>query len=156
MRKEELVEPYYRRLKGAEGVACVLTSMEQGRTFVSYVPRWKVPSGDANYRFIKACRKQFLHYYWYVLDPVMGPMSVRVASYFPFNVTCYLNGHSFVAQELQHDGVRFRKADNAFLAVGDVVALQAAADRLSAALLQRRCTQLLGAPSGPGLQSRRT
>jgi hypothetical protein len=56
-----------------------------------------------------------------VLDPVMGPMSVRVASYFPFNVTCYLNGHSFVAQELRRDGVRFRKADNAFLAVGDVV-----------------------------------
>ena len=139
VRKEELVEPYYRRLTTGEGVACVLTSMEQGRTFVSYVPRWKVPSGDANYRFIKACRKQFLHYYWYVLDPVMGPMSVRVASYFPFNVTCYLNGHSFVAQELTRDGVRFRKADNAFLAVGDVLALQAAADRLSPALLQRRC-----------------
>jgi hypothetical protein len=139
VRKEELVEPYYRRLKGAEGVACVLTSMEQGRTFVSYMRRWKVPSGDANYRFIKACRKQFLHHYWYLLDPVMGPMSVRVASYFPFNVTCYLNGHSFVAQELRRDGVRFRKADNAFLAVSDVVALQAAADRLSAAVLQRRC-----------------
>ena len=69
----------------------------------------------------------------------MGPMSVRVASYFPFNVTCYLNGHSFVAQELTRDGVRFRKADNTFLAVSDVVALQSAADRLSAALLQRRC-----------------
>src|SRR6202165_4284532 len=139
VRKEELVEPYYRRLKGAEGVACVLTSLEQGRTFVSYVPRWKIPSGDANYRFIKACRKQFLHYYWYVLDPVMGPMSVRVASYFPFNVTCYLNGHSFVAQELTRAGIRFRKADNAFTGVADVAALQAAADRLSAALVQRRC-----------------
>ena len=139
VRKEALVEPYYRRLKSTEGVACVLTSLEQGRTFVSYVPRWKVPSGDANYRFIKACRKQFLHYYWYVLDPVMGPMSVRVASYFPFNVTCYLNGHSFVAQELTRDGVRFRKADNAFLGVSDVLALQAAADRFSAALLERRC-----------------
>jgi hypothetical protein len=139
VRKEELVEPYYRRLKSVEGVACVLTSLEQGRTFVSYMPRWKVPSGDANYHFIKSCRKQFLHYYWYVLDPVMGPMSVRVASYFPFNVTCYVNGHPFVAQELTRDGVRFRKADNAFLAVSDVVALQSAADRLSAALLQRRC-----------------
>jgi hypothetical protein len=139
VKKEDLVQPYYRRLKGDQGVACVLTSLEQGRTFVSYVPRWKVPSGDANYRFIKVCRKQFLHYYFYVLDPVMGPMSVRVASYFPFNVTCYLNGHSFVAQELTRDGVRFRKADNAFLAISDVVALQTAADRLSAALLERRC-----------------
>jgi hypothetical protein len=69
----------------------------------------------------------------------MGPMSVRVASYFPFNVTCFFNGHSFVAQELTHAGVRFRKADDAFLGVADVAALQAAADRLSPALLQRRC-----------------
>ena len=138
VRKEDFVERFYRRLKGTEGVACVLTSLEQGRTFVSYTPQWTPPSGDANYRFIKACRKRFLHYYWYVLDSVMGPMSVRVASYFPFNVTCYFNGHSFVAQELTRVGVRFRKADNAFLAVADVDALQAAADRVSPALLERR------------------
>jgi hypothetical protein len=139
VRKEKLVEPYYRRLKGGQGVACVLTSMEQSRTFVSYTPRRKPPSGDGNYRLIRACRKRFLHYYWYVRDPVMGPMSVRVASYFPFNVTCYLNGHSFLAQELTRAGVRFRKDDNAFLSVADVDALQAAADRLDAALVQRRC-----------------
>src|SRR4029453_7766367 len=47
VRKEELVEPYYRRLLGAEGVPCVLTSMEQGRTFVSYRPDRKPPSGNA-------------------------------------------------------------------------------------------------------------
>ena len=139
VRKEHFVQPFYRRLKGGEGIACVLTSLEQGRTFVSYTPRWTPASGDAQYRLIKTCRKRFLHYYWYVLDPVMGPMSVRVASYFPFNVTCYFNGHSFAAQELSRAGVRFRKADNAFLGVADVDALQAAADRLSAALLQRRC-----------------
>ena len=139
VRKEALVEPYYRRLKGAEGVACVLTSLEQGRTFVSYTPHRKPPSGDADYRLIKACRKRFLHYYWYILDPVMGPMSIRVASYFPFNVTCYLNGHSFVAEQLRGDGVRFRKADNAFLTVADVAALQTASDRLTSTLLLRRC-----------------
>ena len=65
VRKEELVEPYYRQLKGAAGVACVLTSLEQGRTFVSYTPRRVPASGDGNYRLIKACRKRFLHYYWY-------------------------------------------------------------------------------------------
>jgi hypothetical protein len=65
VRKEDFVQPYYRRLRSGESVACVLTSLEQGRTFVSYTPRWKVASGDANYRQIKACRKRFLHYYWY-------------------------------------------------------------------------------------------
>jgi hypothetical protein len=139
VRNENFVQPFYHRLKGEPGIACVLTSMEQSRTFVSYTPRWTPPSGDTNYRCIRACRKRFLHYYWYVLDPVMGPMSVRVASYLPFNVTVYCNGHSFVAQELKRDGVRFRKDDNAFLGVADVAALQAAADRLSAAILQRRC-----------------
>jgi hypothetical protein len=143
VRKEELVEPYYRRLKGSDGVACVLTGLEQGRTFVSYTPHRKPPSGDVNYRLIKACRTRFLHYYWYVLDPVMGPMSLLVASYFPFNVTCYLNGHSFVAEQLRSDGVRFRKADNAFLAVGAVDALQTASDRLTATLLQRCCNYWL-------------
>ena len=38
-RKEDLVLSYYQRLTASEGVACVLTSMEQGRTFVSYTPQ---------------------------------------------------------------------------------------------------------------------
>jgi hypothetical protein len=105
----------------------------------SYTPRFRPPSGDANYRLIKACHKRFRNDYGYLLDPIMGPMSLRVASYFPFNVTCYFNGHSFVAQELTRAGIRFRKVDHAFLAVADLEALQAAADRLSPTILQRRC-----------------
>ena len=64
-RKEDEVLPYYRRLKAGQGIACVLTSLEQGRTFVSYTSRFTPPSGDANYRLITSCRKRFLHYYWY-------------------------------------------------------------------------------------------
>jgi hypothetical protein len=138
-RKEDLVLPYYQRLGQKEGVACILTSMEQGRTFVSYTPRFPAPSGDANYRIISRCRKQFLHYYFYVFDSVMGPMSLRVASYLPFNLTCYLNGHSFLAQELSRQAIPFRKDDNAFLDVADLGALRAAAERLGPELLQERC-----------------
>jgi hypothetical protein len=138
-RKEDLVLPYYDRLAAGEGVACVLTSMEQGRTFVSYTPRFPTKSGDPDYRIITACRKQFLHYYFYVLDPIMGPMSLRVATYLPFNVTCYVNGHSFMAQELTRAGVAFEKEDNAFLATADLPELQAAADRLGPAILRERC-----------------
>lgn len=143
-RKEDLVLPYYRRLRGTEGVACVLTSLEQSRTFVSYTPRFPPKSGDPNYRILTACRKQFLHYYFYVLDPVMGPMSLRVATYLPFNVTCYLNGHSFLAQELTRQGIRFQKDDNAFVGVADVDALRAAADRLTPEVLQTRCDYWTG------------
>ncbi len=43
-------------------------------------------------------------------------MVVRVASFFPFQTTYYLNGHSFIEQELKRAGIGFRKEDNAFLA----------------------------------------
>ena len=54
-------------------------------------------------------------------------------AFFPFHATYWLNGHSFIERELKRAGIGFRKNDNAFLAVDDVAALQAAADRLSSA-----------------------
>jgi hypothetical protein len=56
---------------------------------------------------------------------------MRVASFFPFHATYYLNGHSFMERELTRGKIGFRKDANAFLAVDDVTALQAAADPLS-------------------------
>src|SRR5436305_10470514 len=54
-------------------------------------------------------------------------MVMRVATFFPFQTTYYLNGHNFIEQELNRKKIAFRKNDNAFLAVADVGALQAAA-----------------------------
>jgi hypothetical protein len=139
VRKEELVRPYYGQLGPREGVACVLTGLENSRTFISYTPQRLPRSGDPDYRRIETGRKRFLHYYWYVWDPVMGPMSLRVASYLPFTITCYLNGHHFVGQTLHRQGVALYREDNAILSVADPVALQAAADALTPAVLQARC-----------------
>jgi hypothetical protein len=138
-RKEDLVRPYYGRLGPAEGIACVLTSLETSRAFISYTPQRPPRSGDPNHRRIEAGRKRFLHVYWYVWDPIMGPMSLRVASYLPFTITCYLNGHHFVGEALRRRGVAVYQQDNAILSVADPVALQAAADALTPAVLQARC-----------------
>jgi hypothetical protein len=84
VRKEELVQPYYRRLGEREGIACILTSMEQASTFVSYAPRFK--TSDEHYRRIKRCRKRFHHLYFYLFDHIMGPTgrcvsrSIRMAA----------------------------------------------------------------------------
>lgn len=139
VRKEELVRPYYGKLGPHEGIACVLTSLETSRTFISYAPQRTPRSGDTHYRRIDTGRKRFLHLYWYVWDPVLGPMSLRVATYLPFTVTCYLNGHHFVSERLRQAGVALYQHDNAILSVADPVALQAAADALTPAVLQERC-----------------
>jgi hypothetical protein len=69
---------------------------------------------------------------------VRGPMSMRLATFFPFQATYYLNGHNFIERELNRGRVRFRKNDNAFLSVSDVSALQAAADRFTSGVIEKR------------------
>src|SRR5258705_6382016 len=65
-------------------------------------------------------------------------MVMRVHTFCPIQTTYYLNGHSFIEQELKRAQIGFRKTDNAFLAVDDGAALQAAADRLSPAIIRGR------------------
>jgi hypothetical protein len=147
VRKEDYVRPALRRMKGAgrHGVYFILKSMEQGQTFRSTVPRF--PTDDPNYRILARQRSRFTHYYFYIEDEVLGPMSMRVASFFPFQATYYLNGHSFIEQELNREKIAFRKNDNAFLSVSNPEALQAAADRFTSEVIGKRLeywTLLLG------------
>jgi hypothetical protein len=47
----------------------------------------------------------------YIHDETLGPMVMRMASFFPFQATYYLNGHSFIEQELKRNKIDFRKND---------------------------------------------
>jgi hypothetical protein len=146
-RKEDYVLPALGRMekRSAYGVYFIFKSMEQGRTFRISVP--KFPTEDPNYRILAHQRSRFTHYYFYIRDEVLGPIIVRMASFFPFHATYWLNGHSFMEQELKRRQIGFQKNDNAFLAVDDVAQLQAAADRLSPAIIRKQLdywTFLLG------------
>jgi hypothetical protein len=138
VRKEDHVLPTLRRLEKANayGVYFIFKSMEQGRTFRVTVPKY--PTQDPNHRILAHQRSRFTHYYFYIRDEVLGPIILRVGSFFPFHATYWLNGHSFIERELKRAGIGFLKNDNAFLAVDDLAALQAAADRLSPAIIRKQ------------------
>ena len=138
LRKEDYVLPALHRMqrRNAFGVYFIFRSMEQGRTFRITLP--KFPTQDPNHRILAVQRSRFTHYYFYIRDEVLGPILVRVASFFPFHATYWLNGHSFIERELVRAAIGFHKNDNAFLAVDDVAALQAAADRLSPQIIRQQ------------------
>jgi hypothetical protein len=138
VRKEDHVLPWLNRMarRDGYGVYFIFKSLEQGPTYRVSLPKY--PSKDPHYRILARQRSRFTHYYFYIRDEVLGPMVVLVASFFPFQTAYYLNGHSFIEQELRRAGISFRKHDNAFLAVADPAALQAAADRLSPEIIRRR------------------
>jgi len=147
VRKEDHVRRWLRTMErtGRYGVYFIFKSLEQGPTFRCAMPKY--PTQDPNHRILAAQRSRFTHYYFYLRDEVLGSMGMRVASFFPFQATYYLNGHAFIERELQRNQIGFRKNDNAFLAVDDLAQLQAAADRLSPDLIRQRLdywTFLLG------------
>jgi len=138
VRKEEHILPWLRHMerKNAYGVYFICRSMEQCPSFRSSKPKY--PTENPDYRILAPQRSRFMHYYFYIRDEVAGPMIFRVGTFFPFQATYWINGHSFMEQELHRLKVPFRKDDNAFLAVDDPEALQAAADRLSAEIIRNR------------------
>jgi hypothetical protein len=94
VRKEDYVLPMLRRMekKNSFGVYFIFLSMEQGTTFRISMP--KFPAQDPNYRILAHQRSRFTHYYFYIRDEALGPIIVRMATFFPFHATYYLNGHS--------------------------------------------------------------
>jgi len=138
VRNEDLVASRQRRClqAGQFGVYYIIKSKEQGWTFRVFQP--KFPSADPNYQIVRKQRSQYTHFYFYIVDPVAGPMVLRVGSFLPFSVTAYLNGHNFIERRLARQGVKFVKEDNRFVSVADPAKLQAAADRLDAKTLQQR------------------
>ena len=134
--KEDYVLPALRRLekRKAFGVYFIFKSTEPGRTFRISVPKY--PTQDPNHRILAHQTSRFTHDYFSIRDEVLGP--IVIASFFPFHATYSINGHSFMEQELKRNHIGFRKNDNAFLAVDDVAALQAAADRLSPQVIRKQ------------------
>lgn len=138
VRKKDWLAPSCRAQQkaGRFGVYFILRSMEQGPTFAIRHPKY--PTQDPNYRILRKQRSRYTHYYFYILDPVAGPMLLRVGSFLPFHVTGYFNGHNFIERELIRRNVQYHKDDNRFISVSDPQALQAAADGLTGESLQER------------------
>jgi hypothetical protein len=83
VRKVDYVLPALRRMekRKAYGVYFLFKSMEQGRTFRISVPKY--PTQDPNHRILAHQTSRFTHYYFYIRDEVLGPILIRVASFFP-------------------------------------------------------------------------
>ena len=138
LRQEDYVRPYGLAMERRKrfGVYFIFKVMEQGPTFRSCPPKY--PTDDPHYRILKRHWSPYTHYYFYIRDEVLGPMILCVGSFLPFPTRYWINGHSFIASELQRRGIRFRKDDNAFLGVSNPQTLQAAADRLSPEIIRPR------------------
>ena len=90
-------------------------------------PSFKLVSGKGRPRLVNARRAQRVLYF-YFLDPQLGLIYIRLTTWFPFTIQVYVNGHSWLAQEMLRRRLGFNLQDNAFTALDDPRAAQELAD----------------------------
>lgn len=137
VRNEDIVESYYRRFRGKQGVVCILRTMENCLTYVSQKPRFVTK--DPKHRFIRPCRKRVQCFYYYILDPEFGRCWIKVHSYLPFGVAICFNGHQWLSRRLAALNLAFDRRDNCFMNCENWGRLQKEADQLNADDIRRFC-----------------
>jgi len=119
VRREEWVEPFYRNLAQRPGTAVILKCREPARVAISLPARGHFI--DLTWRFVNL-------YYFYLNDPECGRMFLRLCPYFPFNGQVCLNGHRWLAKQMDREGIAYCQKDNSFLACAAPQRLQQLAD----------------------------
>jgi hypothetical protein len=69
--------------------------------------------------FICTRKGQCLHYYFYFIDRNLGLCYFRIATYAPFRVQFYFNGHNWLASKLVESGIAFKLTENVFVSIDD-------------------------------------
>jgi len=69
-------------------------------------------------------KRMQLHYYCYYNDEAFGLMYVRIQSWWPFEIQIYINGHEWLARQLDKAGIGYAKVDNYFLQIDDIATAQ--------------------------------
>jgi len=104
----------------SEGLICVLCCKE-------CCPSFKLALAKDRPRLVNARRQQRVLYF-YFLDAGLGLIHIRLTTWFPFSVQIYVNGHSWLAQQMLEHNLGFTQQDNAFTALDDPQAAQMLAD----------------------------
>lgn len=90
--KDKLVDEILRGRPITEGLICVFCCME-------CCPSLQLVYGKDRPRLVNKRRQQRVLYF-FILDPALGLIHIRLTTWFPFTVQIYVNGHSWLAQQM--------------------------------------------------------
>jgi hypothetical protein len=143
IRKEDCARQLAQQQGITAGLVAVFSTMETCPTF-------RILYGKGRPRLKKNFRRCLVLYY-YFLDPEFGLLHVRLPTWFPLTIQVYVNGHEWLARQLDRQGLSYQRRDNAFLCLQAPAKVQEVADRLLEkkwprflAMLAKRCNPLLG------------
>jgi len=125
-RKHALAEEHLPPNGNFQGVFLILVSRFSA-------PIWEVQSSQSGKVQNLVRRYAYVKQYWFhLLDPEWGHVTIRISPHPPFGAQIFLNGHEYVARQAQRAGIDFTKESNCFTKLGDAAALAQIAETLDA------------------------
>jgi hypothetical protein len=100
------------------GLVAILTCLEPCKSFEIHRHQ-QTHKLELVYRMRKGL---VLYHYW--IDPQFGWMNARIQSWLPFSIQICMNGREWLAQMLDQNEIGYRRHDNCFTAIDDVVRAQ--------------------------------
>jgi len=123
-RKESIVQDIIARRGNEPGLVAILSAME---SCTSYKPWHNKATGKT---YLKFDSGKCLHYYFYLIDEMLGLCYVRVPTWFPCRLQVYFNGHGWLSSKLNEAGIAFHTVDNAFSRIEDFMKAQELSDSI--------------------------
>jgi len=119
-RKEKEARRIARRDGITKGLICIFAVREQNRSF-------SLRYGENRPRLV-SCNPPCLTLYFYIIDEHLGFIHIRLSTWLPYTMQVYINGHEWLARQLDRKGIGYEKIDNAFIRIENCMRAQKIAD----------------------------
>ena len=131
MRKQTLIETILKQRGEHAGIVHIISAMERCSCF-------KVGKNHkTGFLELQWDSGKCLHYYIYFIDEEFGLCYMRIPTWAPCRLQVYLNGHNWLARQMDKAGISFSKLDNCFVDISDYDKAQQIADSLDPEKLHR-------------------
>jgi hypothetical protein len=105
-----------------KGLVCVFSCVEPCQSF-------SLRRREDGYHLVSEPRKCNFFYFYY-MDREFGLMHVRLQSWLPFGIQVCLNGRSYLARQLDREGIAYVRQGNCFVHIDNLPRAQAILNRL--------------------------
>jgi len=125
-RKHEIAKDYLPTEENFVGVFLILVSRAPAPIFdVQHSKNGKISN------IIKKNPLPYVnHYYFHIMDPQWGHITIKMSGHPPFNAQIMLNGHEYVQRQAQKECLEFTKEGNCFTHIQDAHRMAAIAETL--------------------------
>jgi hypothetical protein len=125
-RKEDIIANIIKPRGDHPGLVAILSAMEACSTFQPWHDK------KTGKTFLRHDSGKCLHYYCYFIDPDFGLGYIRIPTWLPCRLQVYINGHNWLAHQMDKHAITYTLIDNLFTNIGSFSAAQNLSDSFSA------------------------